>query len=637
MKRLLTPLVLLSLVSSSAAVARSPQTPQSQDGSAAKPDAARAELEKKALDLLEDALAGAQGLRLAENRVRVQTIAAGLLWSRDERAARADFKAAADGIAALNIGLDPEDPQFFNTAQAVMQMRTELVQTVAQHDPVLALDFLRATRQPHPEAFQSQGNWMFNQEQMLEANLAGQIAAQDPQKAFKVAEETLSRGVTTGLLDTLRQLNAKDPASASKLVADIVQKLRPEDLRENGESSGVALQLLAMTRPAEASPSTPQTQALPVNGAMIIFSEGPGAFTSTDGARSPNTLSIEQQTRADLIEKIITAAMSVQPNRGGTYPLYNALKELMPELEKSAPERVAALRQRVAALESGFNPQGDVWKPYQELMQKGTVEAMLEAAPKAPAEVRDNLYMNAAWKAFNDGNDPERARQIMDNISNPQQRAQGRKSIEQQMQSRAAQQGNYAEARQMASRLTNVEEKVGALVQIAGAASSRGDKQTALQVLAEARGLLDGQAHNYAQFSAWLQIADAYAALDADTSFAMIESAIGQLNELVDAAAVVNGFGQESFKDGELRLQGGYPWGEMIGQCATTLALLAPYDFERASADAKRFMRPDTRSLAELLLAQNLLNTLKPPQRKMLYRRVQTGVVIDGIVAIDGN
>ena len=54
------------------------------------------------------------------------------------------------------------------------------------------------------------------------------------------------------------------------------------------------------------------------------------------GATAPIT------TRADLIEKIITAAMSVQPNRGGTYPLYNALKALMPELEKSAPAAKAA-------------------------------------------------------------------------------------------------------------------------------------------------------------------------------------------------------------------------------------------------------------------------------------------------------
>lgn len=625
MKRLLTLLVLLSLVSSSNAVARSPQSQGSPSSGA---DAARTELEKKALSLLEDALTEAQGLKLVENRVRAQSIAAGLLWSRDEQAARVAFKTAADGIAALNAGLDPEDQQFFNAAQAVAQMRNELLQTVVQRDPKLALDFLRATRQPHPEVFQGQGNWLFSQEQMLEANLAGQIAAQDPRQALSMAEETLSGGVTTGLLGVLGQLNAKDPASASKLAADIVQKLRSEDLSENGEASGVALQLLNMTRPPESS-STPK--ALPVNGPTVIVSDLP-----IQGRFLHGNLSIDQQTRADLIEKIIKAAMSVQPNRGGTYNLFNALKALMPELEKSAPARGAALRQRAAALERSFNSQGDVWKPYQELLQKGTVEAILEAAPKAPAEVRDNLYMNAAWKAFNDGSDPERARQIVDNISNPQQRAQARKSIEQQLQQRATQQGNFAEARQMAMRLPTVEEKVTALVQIAGVMASKGDKPSALQVLAEARGLLDGQAHGYAQFSAWLQFANAYAPLDAEASFALVESAIAQLNELVDAAAVVNGFGQESFKDGELKSGGGYPWSDLIGQCAGTLAALAPSDFERASADAKRFQRADARVLAELLLAQNLLNTLTPP-RKRLYRRMQSGNLMDGDVVIDGN
>ena len=567
--------------------------------------------------------------------MRAQTVAAGLLWPRDEQAARAAFKAAADGIAALNGGLDPEDQQFYNAAQAVAQMRSELLQTVAQRDPKLALDFLRATRLPHPEVLQGQGNWLLSQEQMLEASLAGQIAAEDPRQALSVAEETLTRGVTTGLLGVLSQLNAKDPASASKLAAEIIQKLRAEDLRENGEASGVAFQILTMTRPAEPSASTPQTQATG-GEPTIVVAEGSGAFFYPAGPRSPNTLSVDQQLRADLIEKIVSAATSAQPNRGGSYNLFQALQALIPELEKSAPARAAALRQRASALERGFNPQGDVWKPYQELMEKGTVEAILEAAPKAPAEVRDNLYSNAAWKVFNDGGDPERARQIADNLSNPQQRAQLRRSIEQQVQWREAQQGNYAEALQLASRLPSVEEKASALVQIAGAASSKGDKQTALQVLAAARGLLEGQAHGQAQFSAWLQIAGAYAPLDAEASFTMVESAIAQLNELMDAAAVVNGFGQDSFRDGELKLQGGYPWSELIGQCAGTLAALAPSDFERASADAKSFRRADARAMAELTLAQNLLNTLTPP-RKRFYRGVQSSVPVDGDAVIDGN
>jgi hypothetical protein len=602
LKRLLTLLVLLSLVSSSAAVAQSPQT---QDGSNGEAEAARKELEKKALGLLEGALAEAQGMKLAENRVHVQGIAAGLLWTRDEQAARAAFKSAADGVTALVAGLDPEDPQFFNAVQSVSQMRSELVQAVVQQDPKLALDFLRATRLPHPEALRGQGDWLLNQEQTLEASVAARLAAQDPRQALSMAEESLSRGATTGLADVLRQLNAKDPASASKLAAEIIQKLRAEDLAENGEMSGLASQLLAMTRPAESS-----TQTLPANVPTVVVTGGLGYYPSNNPA--PNSLSVDQQARADLIEKIIASAMKAQPNRGGTYNLFNALQTILPELEKTAPARAAALRQRIEAMQRSLNPQNEAWRSYQELMQKGTLDSVLEAIAKAPAEMRDNLYTQAAWKAINEGNDPERARQIIDNISNPQQRVQMRRQLDQQAQMRAVQKGDYSGALQYASRFPTTEEKVSALVQIANTASSRGDKQAALQLLAAARGLFDGQPHGQAQFYSWLQLAQAYAPLDPDTSFTMVESAGAQLNELVEAAAVVNGFGQESFKDGELKTQSGYPWNDLINQCATALSTLARTDFDRASTDAKNFQRADTRVMAELLLAQNLLGTLSP-------------------------
>lgn len=624
LKRSLVLLVVLSFLSSRPAPAQSPQ--EASGG-----DAARKELEAKALALLEDALAEAQGLKLAENRVRAQTVAAGPLWSRDERAARAAFKAAADNIAALANGLDPEDPQFFDAARAVLEMRNELAQAVAPHDPKLALDFLRATRQPHSEAFRGQGDWLLNQEQMMEANLAGQIAARDPRQALAAAEETLNRGVSSGLVGVLQQLNAQDPASASKLAGEIVQKLRPETIRDDGEASSVAYQLLALTKPAETSAAASQQQVAVVGEGPVSISVSGCVKCLTNG----NGLSLDPQTRADLVEKLVAAAMSAQPNRGGSYNIFQAIQALVPELEKTAPARVAPLRQRAAELERAFNPQGDAWKDYRELMEKGTVEAMLEAAPKAPPEVRDNLYSNAAWKTLNDGGDAERARQIADNLSNPQQRAQLRKGIEQQLQQRAAEQGRFAEALQIASRQTTVEEKVQALVQIAGAASANGDRATALQVLAQARGLLEGQVHTQAQFDAWLQVAAAYAPLDADASFTMVEAGIGQLNELVDAAAAVNGFGQEAFKDGELKWQAGYPWNELIRQCAGTLATLAPSNFERASADAKSFRRADTRAAAQLTLAQNLLNTLapqRPPQR--FYRRLQS---ISGNMVIDGN
>lgn len=622
-RRSLALLVLVSSLSSSAA--RAQATQENPSGGA---DSARGELEGKAVGLLEDALEEAQGLKLVENRVHAETVAAGLLWTRDEQAARAAFKSAADAVAALTGALDPEDPKFYDAAQFVASMRTQLLQTAAPHDPKLALDFLRATRQPHPEAFGEQYQWQLNQEQMLEANLAAQLAAQDPRQALAVAEEALNRGLSSGLVGVLQQLNAKDPASASKLAGEIVEKLSPEKIKEDGEASGLAYQLLNMTKAADASPQA---------GRQAVFSDGPVIVSGPLCGRCLPAvgLSVEAQTRADLLEKFIEAAMSAQPNRGGSYTIYQGLQALMPELEKSMPARVATLRRRMAELERSFNPQGDVWKPYREVMEKGTVEAMLEAAAKAPPGVRDNIYSTAAWKAFNDGGDPERARQIAENLSNPQQRAQLRKSIDQQLQSRAAGDGRFAEALQMVSHLATVEEKVQALVQIAAAASSKNERATALQVLAQARGLIEGQPRGQAQFTAWLQIADAYAPLDAATAFSMVEAAIGQLNDLLDAAAVVNGFGQESFSDGELKLQGGYPWGDLITQCGGALALLAPSDFDRARSDARSFRRADARAAAQLMLAQSLLNTLKRPGPSQRFqRRLQS---ISGNVVISGN
>src|SRR5215218_1584784 len=125
------PLLLLTAL----LILRTPATAQAQTRAEAEAAAAaRAELERKAVGLVAEALADAQSLKLVENRVRAQATAARLLWPRDPKAARAAFKAAADGVAELNATVDPEDAQFYNAAQAVAQLRSELLQVVGQFD-----------------------------------------------------------------------------------------------------------------------------------------------------------------------------------------------------------------------------------------------------------------------------------------------------------------------------------------------------------------------------------------------------------------------------------------------------------------------------------------------------------------------
>jgi hypothetical protein len=599
----LFPLLLLALLLQAHAPDAAAQTPAETKADAAAAERTRAELERQALGLVEEALAEAQTLKLSENRVRAQATAARLLWPRDAKAARAAFKAAADGVAELNAAVDPEDPQFYNAAQAVAQLRAEMVNAASPFDANLALEFLRATRPTYGEALAAAGYGQPWQEQALEMSVVANIAAQEPQRALKLAEESLDKGVTVSLLGVVNQLMAQEPGAASKLAGDIVHRLRPEDLRGQGEAGSVAQQLLLLTRPAENPPAVSN-----IDGPVTV---SVGRSVPDSGAPL-----LDEQTRRELVEKVLTAVASAAPNQGGGYNLFYALQTILPELEKSAPARAAALRRKADELERGFNPYEQQLRPYREVMNTGTVEALLEAARKAPAEARDQLYTNAAWKAFNDGNDPERARQILENVASPQQRAQARREMELQGYWRAVRQGGYAEARQTAARLKTPEERAQALLQIAGRAAAAGDAETARQVLEEARGLVETQTRGQQQFVYRLQVANAYAQFDQDAAFEVAESAVGRLDALLEAAETLDGFGQDSFKEGELKPQGGYVWNDLINQCAQSLALLARYDFERAAAAAGKFRRPEARTFARLNLAQGLLGMPAPTNRR---------------------
>jgi len=586
----IVPVFVLSLLTFStsvgAQVVTTPATAPPPEAESEQAVKARKELMKSAFALLEEVSSEAPSLKLAENRIRVQMTVADLLWPYDEARAREMYKTVQENLAAIIGEIDPGDPQVYNTTNLVSQFRNEVLHKLAGRDAKLALEFLRATRQP--QLFHHGGDYKQpDQEAAMELNLAGQIAAQDPKAALRMAEASLSKGVSSGLLNVLSQVQAKDKDAAAKLAGDIVKNLRPDEFGIDHEAINVAASLLQMIRAREAAnPNSAQGAQLQNMGGLVV----------------------DEAVRRELIEKIVTAVNGMAPHRtGNAHGLFMALKNVMPEVEKYAPTRAATLRRRMGDFEKTIPPQQRVWQEYQEVMQSGTLDAMLEAAAKAPAEIRDQLYSQEMWKAVNE-NDYERARQIIANFTNPQQRAQMLRDLERQMPWRAAERGNFEEARQLLSRITSKEERISILLQIAMVARNNKKEDAARGFLEEAHSLVAGRAENHTQFHALLQIAQAYGTADPSRSFAIVESAIDRLNELLAAAVVVDGFGgQDSFREGELKPVGGYMWNEMVRQCGEELARVAPADFERASAAAGKFERSEVRAMARLMVARGAL------------------------------
>ncbi|MGI9104999.1 MAG: hypothetical protein ACR2G4_01980 [Pyrinomonadaceae bacterium] len=603
-KLLTAPFLVVSLLtpSATAQMTTAPTAAVKSDEPTAAREAAAA-LERKALAVLAEVIADSPSLKLVENRVRLQALAAEVLWPHDPERAREIFNSATSDLAALTGSIEPDDPQYHNLSNMTLQLRQRVLSAVAPRDPKLALHFLRSTRLPPPPVQPGDNYKQPDQELMLESQLAQHIAQSDPQQALRIAEESLSRGVSSSLMQVLDQLRTRDAAGAARLSTNIAKKIRTANFAIDHEATYIASHLLQSTRPPERPPANGQTSNLV---------ELP----------DPRRLHLDEATRRELASQFVNAVLnaSANPGRSGNYHgLLSTIRQLMPEVEHYLPAQAAAVRRKIADFER--NVDSGPSQKYREVMNAGTPDAILEAAEKAPPEIRNQLFHTAAWKAFNENN-AERARQIINtHIENSQQREQMLKEFDKQLFWRVASQGNVEQARQFLDRVKSIDERVGMLVHLASVvASGKGNRQGAEQLLDEAWNLIGGgRARNHAQLSMQLQLSQHYVPVAPARSFEIVEASITHLNELIAAAAVINGFGQDSFAEDELKGQEGYVWTALATQCSDILAALARVDFADALSAADKFQRPELRLQARLAVVHAVL--MKDKERKDVNRR----------------
>src|SRR5205807_1646178 len=234
------------------------QDPNSQTSATAQasPDAQqqteeKAKLERKATVLLEQIISEAQGLKLPENRIRVQIAAGAMLWEHNPARARDQFTNAGAAIAQMNLEVDRTDR---DEIQTVNQLRQDLVLTTARHDADLAYQLLHSTQPQTPNANPGNGRRLMQDPQAsLEQSLLAIIATSDPKYAYQKAMESLDKNeYPTAVGRVLAQLQAKDKEAFEKLSARVISKLTPDNLMASREADNMELNLLRPgPRPAE--------------------------------------------------------------------------------------------------------------------------------------------------------------------------------------------------------------------------------------------------------------------------------------------------------------------------------------------------------------------------------------------------
>jgi hypothetical protein len=271
------------------------------------------------------------------------------------------------------------------------------------------------------------------------------------------------------------------------------------------------------------------------------------------------------------------------------------------------------------------NPSLNVAQTFSALQGNVTADALVQAAASAPQQMQPRLYQQAAYKALEEGN-TERARQIANDHLSTTARETVMQRIDFREMAKKAEGARLDEIRQSVARLQNDNEKLDLLIQIAGD-TEKSNPKLAVQVLDDAKQIVNRRATSYQHFEQQLKVAHAFASVDPARSFEVMEPGVTQLNELLQAASVLSGFEISMFRDGEMAIQGGNGLTATLNRYGQELAVLARNDFERSETLAGRFQFTEPRIMTRLAIVQGLLN-VKPVSPRALVGNFSENIVI---------
>lgn len=149
-------------------------------------------------------------------------------------------------------------------------------------------------------------------------------------------------------------------------------------------------------------------------------------------------------------------------------------------------------------------------------------------------------------------------------------------------------------------------DRVDFLLQLASRVGAN-DRKASLLLLNQANGIVDTMRPGKEQAQAQIGLAMMYCLEKSDRGFAIMESLLPKLNDLVAAAAKLDEYDNHYLRDGEWNMTGEGGIGSLLTRLAQNAGYFAWCDFDRAVSLAAQFERPELRLMAQLKLAQGIL------------------------------
>lgn len=552
--------------------------------------AKEAEKLAKQVMLAEQALADAQGLRLGENRAFVFAKSGALVWKSDKKAAQEMFQRSVNELSNAQMNAEAEETRKANQndLRIIQTVRPAILTTIGERDAEFALDAMYRTRTASiqkslaiaAEAATStrvsdtNAIGLARTELHLEQRLMRLAAEQNPERAAKLLQDTIRKGLSNETISLLTRLYEKDPELATSLAAEVLDKLQ------------------------SASFTSDPTNQTTVYLAYVILS---------DALRAPKPnvkeLRFEESGLRSLAGKLINYAMS--SDRNARYAGVS-LSQLIKIAEKYSPASVAALRKlEKASMPPGVNP-SQTADPRR--FASMTAPQLLAEAKKLNVESRPPIFQNAANKMSQSG-DYAGALQLLNSNFSGQALEHAINSLNWYYAGHLMNQAKWAEAERLIDEFPE-SNKRSALITLATRAFAKDpveNKTYALSLLSKIRAMMSDMPSNQTEMTQIMQLAATYAGIDADEAFNTFDPVMPMLNELADANAIVQAFQNHGgVRMGEFVIIQGGNWGFQFDQ--NLLRALAKADFERTTKLIDRFTRREMRIALKLQLAEHGLN-----------------------------
>jgi hypothetical protein len=515
---------------------------QNEEDEAAK---AKETLRRKSI-LIESLISDTRELKLGENRAIMFAKIGGFLWDIDQKRARGLYQnAVGELVAAQSAAEAARKPGQQSELLTGQSTRPHVLQAIAVRDAEFALQSFYKTRpslieraitnvgvsdskiRNHAGASRGYAQGELQLEQML----IRMAADQNPEKTVELLKSALKNGVTGETLGLLKKLFEKDPAAAAGLASDIAGQLLRMPLIVSDQPDYNLLHLITVVL-------SEHVQEQPAGQKSFRF---------------------DASQMGSLAEKLI--AFHIE--KSGQFN-YGSGPQIIKIAEKFAPSSVEKLKQmEKAAPHIGWGRHIQNPELSRLLNSETPVEQMLAGAGKLPVNSRMQVYQSAANRLGSAG-DISRARNVLSEYLSDEALENAEASLNYSYIQHLKNSGRFTEAEAIIDELPDAN-RGSELISLAMTAYGRDEvknKSYAASLIDKARTQLPSKPETSNEMSQLIQIISSYSRMEPSEAFRMFEGLVQPINEIAEAAIIVNGFqGGHSVRQGEMVVSQGSPIG----------------------------------------------------------------------------